>query len=55
MTRYEKIKAMSVEELAKYLDELTGCGGCQFLINDCPKGGCEACWHEWLTEEAADG
>ena len=55
MTRYEKIIAMSAEELSKYLNKLTDCCGCQFLINNCPEGGCEACWHEWLTEEAADG
>ena len=57
MTRYEKIVAMSVEELTKYLERLTKYCDCQFPANNCPvdSGSCEACWREWLMEEAADG
>ena len=55
MTRYEKIKEMSVEELAKYLQDLTEGYGCRFPLNKCPRDGCSVCWHEWLTQGVVDG
>jgi hypothetical protein len=50
MTNFEKIKNMSVEELANFICGLTYCDYCPI----CCRGGCEHSWERWLESEAED-
>ena len=50
MTNFEKIKNMSVEELANFICGLTYCDYCPI----CYRGGCEHSWERWLESEAED-
>ena len=54
MTNYEKIKAMSVEEMAKFLFEhkadRPNCGFIDCLSLD----NCKECYELWLEEEAEE-
>lgn len=56
VTNADKIRAMSDEELAEYMEEITD--------PDCPpehgymlckEGKCKQCWLDWLRQEATDG
>lgn len=51
MTNLEKIKNMSVEELAHFISRLTDCDRCPLYCG----GGCEYSWVEWLKSEAEKG
>jgi hypothetical protein len=49
LTRFDKIKSMSIEEMAVFLDGLRACSRCRRLGNDCfPTFDTE----EWLKGEA---
>jgi hypothetical protein len=54
MTRFEKIKQMSVDELAEVLclmcRQTETCDGCKFYY-DCPESECVDAWKMWLNEE----
>lgn len=51
MNNYEKIKSMTVKELAKALKAIAGCcseeGGCDF----CPLENCRDCFSQYHMEE----
>lgn len=50
MTNADKIRQMTDEELAAYLDtELDGCVGRKCTIDD--NTDCQECWLDWLNEE----
>lgn len=53
MTNYEKIKAMSVEEMAEFIHGLFGwegsCGFCKTCDNDCIGG-----MKKWLESEVEE-
>lgn len=55
MTNYEKIKQMSVEELAEQFEECI-CSHIQsYNVNYCNgKNDCENCVVDWLQEEAEE-
>ena len=56
MTNFEKIKNMSVDEMADKLDDLTVCGYCP-IEKFCDKNGkthyirCKSTWKKWLKSE----
>lgn len=52
MTNYDKLHAMSVEELAKWADKYFNCPP----KIDCPKdeASCKVCWLRWLNEVCED-
>lgn len=51
-TNYDRLQAMSVEELAEYMDELRIYGGCpNHGAMNCREK-CSDCWLEWLKQEA---
>ena len=53
MTNYEKIKGMSVEQMAKWLYDTGDCGSCNF--KDCEgMGDCRNGHLEWLQQEATE-
>lgn len=57
MTKYEKIKSMSVEELAQMIADDMDCVDCMFAYDDCEKneyGDCFAMWLNWLNSEAEE-
>jgi len=52
MTNYEKIKAMSVEEMAELLDSFSSCGRCRRNGNNCfPTFNTQT----WLESEVDEG
>ena len=61
ITHFDEIKAMSVEELAEFMN----CGACppgkdvSELCHDEDGGSvpdmCNLCWFNWLKQEASDG
>lgn len=55
MTNFERIKAMSVEEMAKCID--AQCGMQQFCNSgiDCTAIECDECIVAWLESEVQDG
>ena len=59
MTNFEKIKNMSVDEMADKLDDLTVCGYCP-VEKFCDKNGdayytrCKSVWKKWLESEIKD-
>lgn len=57
MTNFEKIKSMSVDELAKKLDELCSCSHCPF-IEFCDENvegtTCTGVLKKWLESEAKE-
>lgn len=53
MTNYEKIKAMSIEEMAKDISEIT-CNYCAENKKACCDGLCEKHVGEWLVSEAEE-
>ena len=56
MTNYEKIKAMSVEEMAEQIRKITkGCGNCparEYCVLDLKT--CEKTVQEWLESEVEE-
>ena len=59
MTNYEKIKNMSVEEMADYIAEkIEFCDGCFLPADLCRKylkeARCNKAWLEWLNQEAKE-
>lgn len=54
VTNADRIRAMTDEELANYLYELTICGCPDHGARDCVPS-YEACWLDWLKQEATDG
>ena len=54
-TNFDKIKAMSIEELAKFLGVDFSCPNAE-LNKRCKefKENCVKCWLEWLKQEAVD-
>lgn len=56
-TNADRIRAMSVEELARKFAEQTW-RVCPPLGNGCQSGlgfGCKKCWLDWLNQEVSDG
>ena len=55
MTNYERIKGMSVEEMAVMLSKMCtiaeDCPHCPFY-DDCPEGETDYIWEQWLEQEA---
>lgn len=56
MTNYERIKNMSVEEMAEYFDnQIQYCDGCWLPYILCKKYNkginCSRAWLEWLNQE----
>lgn len=56
MTNYERIKNMSVEEMAKWLDgfEFTNCKCCEFKGTPCSGVACEDGCKMWLESEVEE-
>lgn len=58
MNNYEKIKSMSVDELAIALISAFACGVCSspeaHTTALCPPGSCEEYCRKWLMEECKD-
>jgi hypothetical protein len=53
MNNYEKIKKMSIDEMAEYLEEGNFTFHCNGVSNyDCYKQTCETCCKKWLEQEA---
>lgn len=49
-TNADRIRSMSDEELAVFIDHVSGCPP---RHEDCIESGdCEACWLDWLKQEA---
>ena len=54
MNNYEKIKQMSVEEMAAYLASITNCGSCKaYDVEKCMKE-CTKTLEEWLLSEVEE-
>ena len=55
MTNADRIRAMTDEELAEFLDDVNMCT-CSYVMGKSP---CDArecsCWLKWLKEEVEDG
>lgn len=49
MTNYEKIKEMSIDELAEYIESITTCSYCP--IEECACNYCYGSIKEWLENE----
>ena len=47
MTNYEKIKSLSIEQMAKIL-----CKQDLNILEECPNFDCDTCMKKWLKEEA---
>lgn len=55
MTNFEKIKQMSVEELAERLGRATYCTTCYYDTSICEeKDNCTECMKEWLESEVSE-
>lgn len=50
MTNYERIKAMSVDEMAEMLSEVTDCYWCRAKVRNC-EGHCHEFIRRWLESE----
>lgn len=53
MTNYEKIKAMSVEEMAQALVD-GDIPSCTNPYGPCDPKGCKVCFENWLLQEAEE-
>ena len=51
MTNYERIKNMSVEEMAEFLNEASNC--C-LVPTDCITESCTECLKQWLESEVTE-
>jgi hypothetical protein len=57
ITNYDRVRAMSVEEMAEWIGKVTagGYGMCAPGHYDCTgKESCAPCWLDWLKEAAAE-
>lgn len=59
MTNFEKIKNMSIDELAEKLNELSACEYCPIeefcdKNKEAPRADCKSIWGKWLKSEAED-
>lgn len=50
MNNFEKIKQMTVEEMAKWLRFCVSCGYCP-IYDKCQNGDCEKEFKQWLSQE----
>lgn len=50
MTNFEKIKNMSVEELADFIAEMAECDRCFVYCS----GDCKYSWEQWLKSEVEE-
>lgn len=55
MTNFERIKAMTIDEMAKYKDETDGAAPFCNPENVCEDGVCVDCIKAWLESEVQDG
>lgn len=55
MTNADKLRSMSDEELAEWLDEVHDFGGCPNRGAVNCQSECRQCWLDWLRQEARDG
>ncbi len=54
MTRYERIKAMTIEEMADWLIDM-GCKSCiHFVDTNCNTSNCESGCKQWLEQEETE-
>ena len=53
MTNYEKIKAMSIDEMTEWLANFDSC---VFCSTNCPDNvqGCNECFQQWLESESEE-
>lgn len=53
MNNYEKIKAMSIDEMVRWLWRITDCECCEASKKDCcfGAGKCEKTLKQWLQQE----
>ena len=56
MTNYERIKAMSVEEMAEFLDDAIDkeCFCCVYKHKNCYNIDCKTGYTEWLESEVTE-
>ena len=56
MTNYEKIKAMSIDEMADYLNEIFDCSNCPNDMFLCESKGnvCTKYIKQWLEQEVSE-
>ena len=52
MTNYEKIKAMSVDEMVDFINKTNACEKCAH--NNCCDGECRSGIREWLESEVEE-
>lgn len=54
-THYDEIRAMSIEELAEWIEQLESpkCP-CDDWFYRCEKWNCNGCWLNWLKQEAKE-
>lgn len=51
MTNYEKIKAMSIDEMAMFLANYVACEYCPMENSCIAKAGCDELFKQWLESE----
>jgi len=49
VTNYDRVRAMSVEEMAEFLAEYR----CVYKAPNCREANCEKCWLDWLKQEVS--
>jgi hypothetical protein len=57
MNNYEKIKQMTVEEMAVYMDSFNVCNYCNIGFEECVRAGTEPCIEankKWLLQEVEE-
>jgi hypothetical protein len=58
MTNYEKIKSMSIEEMAYFIDKLNYINGicehCEYQYKDCSTISCISALEQWLKSEVEE-
>ena len=56
MTNFERIKEMSVEEMAEWLDsfDFTECNCCTYTNSNCHNVSCEDGHKQWLESEVEE-
>ena len=54
MTNYERIKQMSVEEMAEYFCKYGGLPLCPLNAPHCRSNECPKCFKKWLESEVDD-
>lgn len=56
MNNFEKIKAMSIDEMARWMFVLhSACGFCPVnKAKTCEAGNCQYSWKQWLEQESEE-